>query len=223
MRFEPPLAAYRARGFIYVVIKNRNAEGVLGLNRSLKLSDILVTVVIAIVFGLIYKLWAIPYDLVKTLGLQLDQFIYGMWFIAATIAFLLIRKPGVALLAEVAASSGEFIVGSEWGLTVLLYGILQGLGAEIVFALFRYKRYSVGVVALAAIGSTVGSLVVDVYYGYITDLALWNLTLLIAIRTAGAILISGVFAYAIVKALESTGVTQSLRPVGEGDWDVIQK
>lgn len=192
-------------------------------SKKLKLSDILVTIVIAIVFGLIYKVWAIPYDLLKPLGLQLDQFIYGMWFIAATVAFLIIRKPGVALLAEVAASSGEFIIGSQWGLIVLIYGLFQGLGAEIVFAMFRYKKFTILAVSLAAVGSTIGSVLVDIYYGYITELALWNLTLLLVVRTLGAVVLSGFLAYGIVKALEKTGITQSLRPVDQGDWDAIHK
>ena len=60
-----------------------------------------VTFVIAIVFGVIYKLWAPLYEALSMFGLQLDQLIYGMWFIAATVAFLIIRKPGVALIAEI--------------------------------------------------------------------------------------------------------------------------
>lgn len=109
--------------------------------KGLKLTDILVTIVISIVFGIVYKLWGPLYYAVKPLGLHIDQLIYGMWFIAATVAFLIIRKPGIALLAETAAASAEFITGSEWGLEVLLYGLIQGLFAEMVFAIFRYKKF----------------------------------------------------------------------------------
>lgn len=190
-------------------------------NKGLKLVDILTTVVIAIVFGVIYKLWGPFYYFVKPFGLHIDQLIYGMWFIAATVAFLIIRKPGIALLAEVAAASGEFITGSEWGLEVLIYGFIQGLFAELVFAAFRYKRFDVAVVSLAAIGSTIGSLVMDFYKGYIDELALWNLTLLIGARVVGAIIISGFFAYYLVKALEATGVTQLVRPASKEDFDAL--
>ncbi|SFA47473.1 energy-coupling factor transport system substrate-specific component [Anoxybacillus pushchinoensis] len=191
--------------------------------KGLKLTDVLTTVVIAIVFGIVYKVWGPLYYAVKPLGLHIDQLIYGMWFIAATVAYLLIRKPGVALLAEVAAASGEFLVGSEWGLEVLLYGLLQGLFAELVFAAFRYKRFDVAVVSLAAIGSTVASLVLDFYKGYIDQLAWWNLTLLISARFVGAIVISGLFAYSLVKALEKTGVTQLLRPTSKEDYDSLDQ
>jgi len=192
-------------------------------SKGLKLVDILTTVVIAIVFGIVYKLWGPFYYLVKPLGMHIDQLVYGMWFIAATVAFLIIRKPGVALLAEVAAASGEFIAGSEWGLETLLYGFVQGLFAELIFAAFRYRRFDVLVVALAAASSTASSLIMDFYKGYIEELAVWNLTLLISARFVGAIIISGFFAYYLVKALEATGVTQLVRPVSKEDYDALDR
>jgi energy-coupling factor transport system permease protein len=189
------------------------------MQKGLKLTDILVTIVVSIVFGIVYKLWGPVYYAVKPIGLHFDQLIYGMWFIAATVAYLIIRKPGVALLAEIAASSGEFIMGSEWGLEVLLYGVVQGLFAELVFAAFRYKRFDVGVVSLAAAASTIGSLFMDFYKGYIEDLALWNLMLFIGARIVGAVIIAGVFAYYLVKALEATGVTNLVRPASQKDYE----
>jgi energy-coupling factor transport system permease protein len=189
------------------------------MQKGLKLTDILVTIVIAIVFGIVYKLWGPLYYAVKPFGLHVDQLIYGMWFIAATVAYLIIRKPGVALLAEIAASSGEFIMGSEWGLEVLLYGVVQGLFAELVFAAFRYKRFDIGVVSLAAASSTIGSLIMDFYKGYIEDLVLWNLILMIGARILGAVIIACVFAHYLVKALEATGVTSLVRPASQKDYE----
>lgn len=191
--------------------------------KGLRLADILTTIVISVVFGIVYKLWGPFYYFVKPFGLHIDQLIYGMWFIAATVAFLIIRKPGVALLAEIAASSGEFIMGSEWGLEVLLYGVVQGLFAEAAFAAFRYKRFDVFVVSLAAVGSTIGSLIMDFYKGYIEALAPWNLALFLLARFVGAVLISGVFASSLVKALEATGVTQMVRSASKEDYEHLDR
>ncbi|RBW69084.1 ECF transporter S component [Bacillus taeanensis] len=191
------------------------------MSKGLKLTDILVTIVIAIVFGLVYKLWGPLYSAVAPLGIHLDQLIYGMWFIAATVAFLIIRKPGVALLAEVAAASGEFLTGSQFGLEVLIYGVLQGLFAELVFMAFRYKRVDLFVVSLAGFGSAVGSFVMDFYKGYLADLETWNLLLMIGARSLGAIIISGIFAYYLVGALEKTGVTNLVRPASKKDYEAL--
>ncbi|MED4271334.1 ECF transporter S component [Geobacillus stearothermophilus] len=192
-------------------------------SKGLKLADILTTIVIAVVFGVIYKVWGPLYEVVKVFGFHVDQLIYGMWFIASSLAYLLIRKPGVALLAEIAASSGELVMGSQWGLEVLIYGVVQGLFAELVFSAFRYRRFDVFVVSLSAVGATVGSLIMDFYKGYIEALAPWNMALFLLARFVGAVLISGVFAVSLAKALEKTGVTQMWRPASKEDYDALNR
>ncbi len=190
-------------------------------SKGLTLTDILVTIVIAAVLGVVYKLWGPMYDVVKPFGTHAEQLVYGMWFIAGTLAFLIIRKPGAATLAEVAAATIEAMLGSQWGMSTLVYGLAQGLGAEAVFAMFRYRAAGVAVVSLAAIGSGIVSLIVDNYYGYIEFLSAWNLTLLIVFRLLGSIVIAGLFAYALSKALEKTGVTHLLRPVSQKDYNSL--
>ncbi|RBP08039.1 ECF transporter S component [Rossellomorea aquimaris] len=190
---------------------------------KLKLTDILVTVVISIGFGIIYKLWGPVYNLLKPFGLHADQLIYGMWFMAATVAFLIIRKPGVALLAEVAASSGEFLMGSEWGLEVLLFGLIQGLFAELIFLFSRYKRFDVIIICTAAVGSSIGSILMDYFKGYMGDLVLWNLSLFIGARLIGSIVIAGIGAFYLVKALEKTGVTSLVRRADQKDYDALNQ
>jgi energy-coupling factor transport system substrate-specific component len=189
--------------------------------KGLGLADVLVTVVIAVVFGVVYRIWGPVYDLIKITGLQTEQLSYGMWFIAATVAFLVIRKPGVALVAEIAAAVVEMILGSSYALESLTYGILQGLGAEIVFALFLYRRYSLGVTCLAGLGSGAASLLMDAVRGYLVDLVAWNLTLYIVFRLISSLVITGIFAYYLVKALEATGVTQLVRRSSAEDYKAL--
>jgi energy-coupling factor transport system substrate-specific component len=190
-------------------------------SKSLKLTDILVTIVIAVVFGIVYKIWGPVYDMLKPIGFQVDQLGYGMWFMAATFAFLLIRKPGVAILAELSAATIEAFFGGEWGISTLWYGLLQGIGAEIFFALFLYRYANVGVAVLASIGAAVASLLIDSHYGYIGDLTTWNLILLITMRLVGSIVIAGFFAYFLAGALEKTGVVNLLRPVSKKEYEAL--
>ncbi|MCM3719343.1 ECF transporter S component [Fictibacillus phosphorivorans] len=193
------------------------------MSKGLKLTDILVTIVISVGFGILYKIWGPLYYAVKPLGIHMDQLIYGMWFMTATVAFLIIRKPGVAFLAEVAASSGEFLMGSEFGLEVLFYGIIQGLFAELLLMAFRYKRYDLLVVSVAGLSSCLGSLLLDFYKGYIGDLSTWNLILYVAFRFIGTILFTGVLAISIVNSLEATGVTNLVRSSSKKDFDTLNQ
>ncbi|KAF6583056.1 ECF transporter S component [Paenibacillus sp. EKM211P] len=194
---------------------NTNVRGV---SKGLKLTDILVTIVISVVFGLVYKIWGPAYDLMKPFGLHAEQLMYGMWFMAGTFAYLIIRKPGVAILAEVAAATVSAFLGSEWGMSTLYYGLLQGLGAELFFAIFLYRNANLWVASLAAAGAAVTSLILDFSYGYIDQLSTWNYVLYIGFRMIGSIVIAGIFAFYLAKALEVTGVTRSLRPATEQDY-----
>ncbi|WP_044481834.1 ECF transporter S component [Paenibacillus antibioticophila] len=190
--------------------------------KGLKLSDILVTVLISVVLGVVYHFWSSVYKLFSPLFFQADELVYGMWFIAPTLVFLLIRKPGVALLAEVAAAHVEILFGSEWGIQLVLYSVLQGLGAELVFALFRYRKFSGSVAALAGVGAAAGSLIPDIYYGYVGDTQTWLLIAKYGMRAVSSALIAGYLAFALAKAVEATGVTSLLRPVSERDYAALE-
>ncbi|MCO7176183.1 ECF transporter S component [Sporolactobacillus kofuensis] len=189
---------------------------------KLNLTDILVTIVIALVFGLVFRLMGPVYDLVQPLGLHLDALLYGIWFIAAPFAALLIQKPGVAFLAETAAALAEMLFAGSGGVINLYYGVAQGLLSEGIFAAWRYKRFSLGVASLSAFAAMVASIAIDAVYSYLPLLAGWNLTLYLVFRVLGAILLSGLLPFVLVKSLEKTGVTQSLRPVTKEDYDVLK-
>ena len=75
----------------------------------------------------------------------------GPWFLAGVVGGLVVRRPGAALFCEVVAALVSMLPGTEWGATVLVSGILQGLGAELAFAIFGYKAFGAAMAALAGI------------------------------------------------------------------------
>ena len=188
--------------------------------RKLKLTDLLVTIMIGIAFGIIMKFWDDFYSVVKPILPTARQLLYGMWFMVAPFAFLLIRKPGVALLASIAAAGLSAFIGH--GVQVLIYGAVQGLAAELIFAAFRYKRYNIAVAGIAGVMSCLGSFLLDLYYGY-ADLEAWALTVKYSLRAISAFIFTGIFAYYIVKALEATKVTSLIRPVAKEEYDQLNR
>jgi len=189
--------------------------------KRLTLSDILVTVLIGAVFAIIYKFLWLPYEVLKPLGLHLEQSIYGFWFIAAIITYLIIQKPGVALLAEFAAGAGETIVMGQFDIPTFVYALLQGLACEIVFLAVRYKsrKLSVAIIAVALAG--IITLPVDWFYNYLGDVATWNIILMFSIRILSGAILGGALGYAIVRALDRTGVTKLFRPSSKKDYDLL--
>ncbi|MGI2295731.1 ECF transporter S component [Paenibacillus sp. GXUN7292] len=189
---------------------------------SLKFSHILVTVMVALVFGVIFKLWDSVYGIVKPLFPQAGQLTYGMWFMAGPFAYLLLRKPGVALIASLAAASISALLSSEWGLQTIVYGFFQGLAAELIFTAVRYKKAGLAVAGIAGIMSAAASFLIDLVYGY-ANYETWVLILKYGLRVSSAFLFAGVFAYFLVRALEATGVTSSLRPASEEDYQSLSR
>jgi len=189
--------------------------------KNMKFTDVFLAIMVGIVFGVIMKFWDDLYTVVKPLLPTLRQLIYGMWFMAGPFAFLLIRKPGVALLASIAgASLSGFLSPGGVGLQVLMYGTFQGLAAEIVFAAFRYKRYGIAVAGLAGVLSCAASLGLDLIYGY-ADLETWALIVKYGLRVISAFIFTGIFAYGIIKALEKTGITTMIRPVSKDEYKAL--
>lgn len=128
--------------------------------------DILVTAVIGVVFGVVFFAWNGLYLGLNWLTPPLADVIYGMWFVPAVLAPLVVRKPGAALFAEIAAAGVPALLGSPWGPDVLLSGFVQGAAAELVFAFMGYGRWSIPVLAAAALAAAAGAWVHDwaLYY-----------------------------------------------------------
>lgn len=195
--------------------------GGIQMKKGLTLSDILVTVLVSVIFAVIYNLWWIVNNTVQPLGLHLDQLMYGMWFSAAVVAYFIIPKMGIALLAEFAAGAGETILMGRFDIPTIIYALLQGLACEIVFAIFRYKSRALMVAVLAGMAAAIISLPIDWYYGYLNEVATWNLILLISFRVISGAVLAGVFPYILVKALDQTGVTKLFRPASKDDYDTL--
>ncbi|NJI13621.1 ECF transporter S component [Staphylococcus agnetis] len=189
--------------------------------KGLTLSDILVTVLISVIFAVIYNLWWVAYYTVQPLGLHLDQLMYGMWFAVAVVAYLIIPKMGIALIAEFAAGAGETIIMGRFDIPTIIYALLQGLACEIVFAIFKYQSRAFMVSVLAGMAAAIISFPVDWYYGYLNEVAAWNLILLIIFRLLSGAVLAGVFPYYLVKALDKTGVTKLFRPASKEDYDAL--
>lgn len=184
---------------------------------QIKFVHVLVTVMVAVVFGVVFKLWDGVYGAAKVLFPQSGQLTYGMWFMAPTFAFLLVRKPGAAIVASLTAASISALMSSTWGMQTVVYGFFQGLGAELVFAAFLYRRFGLGVAGLAGIAAALASFIIDLYYGY-ANYEMWMLIYKYSLRAVSSFVIAGAFAYYLVKALEKTGVTSLVQPVSPSEY-----
>ncbi|MDF9276747.1 ECF transporter S component [Arthrobacter sp. EH-1B-1] len=118
--------------------------------------DIVVASVIAVAVGVIFFAWSAGYSGIAAVTAAfppLAGLYSGGWLIAGVLGGLIIRKPGAAIYCEVLAAAVSALIGTQFGMAVLLSGLVQGIGAELIFALFLYKRWNLGVALLAGLGA----------------------------------------------------------------------
>jgi energy-coupling factor transport system permease protein len=174
-----------------------------------KMKEIVLTVILAVACGVIYLGWSTLWIPISAIvGPMGAGFMFGIWVIASPIVAYIIRKPGAALIAEVAAAAVELLTGSHFGLTALLVGVFQGIGSEFAFALFRYKRYNLFTLmlsgALAGVGSMIYNLIANGFGFYTTDVFLITL----GIHVISGAILGGWLAKVVVDSLAKTGVLE---------------
>jgi energy-coupling factor transport system substrate-specific component len=176
--------------------------------------DIVVVAVVAVAFGVVFWAWNYVWaalDPVFAAFRPAQYLISGVWLMPAVVAPLIVRRPGAAVFGEIVAASVSAMLGSVWGLDVVLSGLAQGLGAEIVFAVCLYRAWGLPVAVVAGAGAAVGMAVHDfpVYYppsaGYDAG---FYVPVAIAMLASGAI-VAGVGGHALVRALARTGVLRA--------------
>ena len=169
--------------------------------------------VLAGVIGVLFWAWGLTVwkllDVVKSgipgYGRAIRDLFYGLWFLAAILVPYIVRRPGAAVAAEVVAAIISALLGAEWGLTVLISGLVQGGLAEVVFAARGYRHYGTLTLVVASAAAALGSWVVDYAFWYST-LEPQILILILIARFISAAVLSGVLGKVISEALAATGV-----------------
>ena len=172
--------------------------------------DIVVASVIGVASGVIFLVWNIASEPVtgplKALLPGLQALGGGFWLFAGPLTALIIRKPGAALYGElVAASVSVLFGGGSWGVTVLVSGLIQGFGAEVVFLAFRYRVWNVGVAILAGVGAGLAMAINDLIVWYAGADTLFTVVYILAAMVGGA-LIAGLLSWLAVRGIAETGV-----------------
>ena len=170
--------------------------------------DIVVASVLAVAAGLVFVLWNIasnPISAPLTALLPgLQALLGGGWLFAGVLTALVIRKPGAALYGELVAATVSALVGNQWGVLTLESGLVQGLGAELVFAVFAYRRWNLPVALLAGAVAGLALAVNDLILWYPGSAAAFALIYTVAAVVSG-IVIAGLLSWYVVRALAKTG------------------
>ncbi len=185
-----------------------------------QLKDILMVGIISVFFALVY-LGAVYLSLPLTTALTPfglaplgNEIIFGVWFMASTFATYVLQKPGVAIVSEMLAALIEVLMGNMYGPIVFVSGFLQGLGAEMGFVVFRYRRFDWLSMSLAALGAAIISFGWGFVQSGFFDLAPSLLIVMFLIRIVSSLLFCAVGSKLFADGLNKAGVLRSY-PLGQ--------
>ncbi|MBA7684350.1 putative HMP/thiamine permease protein YkoE [subsurface metagenome] len=174
--------------------------------------DLIVTAVVSVAFGLLFMAYSLFYvALVPVFGQIGIMLFLGFYYIIGILAPYIVRRPGAALLASFLAAFTELLAGSPFGIAALWAGLIQGAGAEAVFALSRWRNYRWYTLMLAAVVSGIFAYFYEYFLFSYGALTMGVRLGLFFVRIPSAVILAGLLARLLGDALARTGVLRTLR------------
>jgi energy-coupling factor transport system substrate-specific component len=170
--------------------------------------DIVVASSIAVAFGVVFWAWGQLWNTTTAAfaGFPPAQGVmYGVWLLPGVLGALIIRKPGAAIYTMVVASLVSALLGTPWGLQVVVYGLVEGAAPELVFAFLAYASWRLPTAIVAGAVAGASAALLDIVFYYPAWSGAWQLTYTGVLMLSSAV-IAGVGGWLLVRALSGTGV-----------------
>ncbi|WP_343248858.1 ECF transporter S component [Diplocloster hominis] len=180
-----------------------------------KLHEVIFVAMLCIVFGVVYLAGVYLASFLSTaltpfgLAPLANEIVFGVWFMASTLAAYILQKPGVAIVSEVLAALIEVLMGNMYGPMVIVAGIIQGAGGELVFAGWRYKKFDALTMNLAAAGCCITSFLWSFVRSGYGLLSVKLLIVMFLIRLVSSVLFAGILCKLMGDGLAKTGLLKS--------------
>jgi energy-coupling factor transport system substrate-specific component len=182
--------------------------------RGYRTIDLVTIALLGVAFGVIFWGWGKLYEPLSAAAVfsfpPSSGLLAGPWLIAGVVGGLIIRRPGAAFATEFIAAAVSTVVigGTQWGFSVFASGLMQGLGAELAFLVFAYRRFTLGVACLAgALAATLES--VYEWFFYWADWGFDYKLAYLGFFVASGVVVAGIGGWLLVRALAKAGVLDS--------------
>jgi energy-coupling factor transport system substrate-specific component len=209
--FDTPLADLTLPAALFVALGGVSAAIAAERSAPWRVVDIVVASVLGVAGGLVFAAWNIAWrTLQDSMPPPASAIVVGIWLFPAVLGGLVVRKPGAAVYTELLAAIVSALIGNEWGFATVWYGLVEGLGAEVVLALLLYRAWGLVPALLAGIGAgiTVGLLDTIVYFPETLNAA--EKVGYVALAAGSGLVIAGVGGWLLTRALAGTGVLSGL-------------
>lgn len=182
--------------------------------QSFTVGEIVILAVIGIVFGVggtpMVFVGRFFMTALGSLGWMGFALILGWFYLAGVLGGYIVRKPGAGIIGEVISGFAQVLSGNPNGVIVLVTTFLQGLGADLAFGLFGYRKFGAVPVMLAGAFSSLFGTWIDAYFFGMLDVGLlFNIIAWIIRMISGAAF--GLVGMAIFNAIARAGVLRGTR------------
>lgn len=214
--FDSKLSDLTVAAALFVALTGISIVGASSSRVPWRVVEMVVASVLGVVGGLflwgVAALWTPVTTPMTNLYPPLAGILGGLWLLPGVLGGLVVRKPGAALYAELVAAVLEALLGNQWGFSTVYYGVVEGLGAEFVLALFLYRRFGAPTALLAGAGSGLSLGLLDITIYFPTFTAANKLVYVLLAIVSGAV-IAGLGSWLLTRALAETG---ALAPLASG-------
>ncbi|MBF0299661.1 MAG: ECF transporter S component [Oligoflexia bacterium] len=183
-------------------------------NNKLNIFELVLISVLAVALGVAFWGWTFVYEFtspfLKAFGLK--YLFAGFWLMSAILPPYIVRKPGVAIMSSTLAAIVEGLI-TNWGLMAAVWGFVQGLGVELIFILFLYRRWEWPIIILSSIFAATFSYALDFfYYNYQTLSLKINFIQLLSFIVS-SIILAAISSIVISKRLARSGILNNFNIV----------
>ena len=181
------------------------------MEKKFTTKEVVIVAMVAAVIGVIFTLLDYAYmPMSAVLGTVFMEITFGVYMLSAALPMYLVRKPGFAIFGALVTAGVNLLLGSPYGLQLVLAGVLEGLGVEIAYAIGKYS----GDMKTMVIGEILGAVFVfcrdGFFWGtpwaYGTGIAIGC----VVVRFFSSIIVGIAVTKIITAALAKTGVLKGM-------------
>lgn len=165
--------------------------------------------VVGVVFGIVNNLLGIVYTAINAVNPTLAV-LFAPFGIVAVLAAYVVRKPGAAFLAGIINGLVQFLAGNPAGVWTLGFGLAHGIGVELAFGLFGYKKFDWGNCFLAGfLDGVFNMIVVVIAFGMLQFMPFSQILVTVLLASIGAGVEAGLLGKVVGDLLRKAGVLKS--------------
>ncbi|NFS27156.1 ABC transporter permease [Clostridium sporogenes] len=181
------------------------------MKQTLILKEIVVMAMLSALMGVVFMgLDSIYQPLTTIAGPLGGDIIYGVYLISALLSMYIVRKPGAGIVGSLFTGLVNLLMGSPYGIHIIVASLLQGAGVEIAVATRKYSKFSYFQMSIASILAMIFVTMRD-YFIFGFQLYPKLIPIMLIIRVISSVVFGAGLSIALGKALKSTEVLNDFK------------